>query len=141
MLRAIVSLSAVVVASLALTVAYGAETRLPNVVIIFADDQGYGDVGCYGAEGYDTPHLDGMADEGMRFTSFCVAQAVCGASRAALLTGCYPNRIGMLGAPSHQAKHGINPSEMLLSELCQQRDYATAIFGKWHLGHHRQSLP
>src|SRR5690606_14124764 len=89
----------------------------------------------------ETPHLDRMADEGMRFTSLCVGQAVCGASRAALLTGCYPNRIGMLGAPSHATRHGIHPDEMLLSELCKQRDYATAIFGKWHLGHHRQFLP
>lgn len=118
-----------------------AADRPPNVVIIFTDDQGYADLGCYGAEGWETPHLDRMADEGMRFTSFCVGQAVCGASRAALLTGCYPNRIGMLGAPSHATRHGIHPDEMLLSELCKQRDYATAIFGKWHLGHHRQFLP
>jgi arylsulfatase A-like enzyme len=123
------------------TTARAAEDRLPNVVIIFTDDQGYGDVGCYGAKGYETPHLDRLADEGMRFTNFCVAQAVCGASRAALLTGCYPNRIGMLGAPSHRTTHGIHPDEMLLSELCKQRDYATAIYGKWHLGHHRQFLP
>ena len=81
----------------------------PNVVIIFTDDQGYADVGCFGAEGFETPNLDRMAAEGRKFTSFYVAQAVCGASRAALLTGCYPNRIGMLGAPSHSAKHGINP--------------------------------
>ncbi len=118
-----------------------AAERLPNVVIIFTDDQGYGDVGCYGAVGYETPHLDRMADEGMRFTSFCVAQAVCGASRAALLTGCYPNRIGMLGAPGPNAKHGISPQEMLLSEVCKQKDYATAIYGKWHLGHRQQFLP
>ncbi len=118
-----------------------AEDRPPNVVIIFTDDQGYGDVGCYGAEGYETPHLDRMADEGMRFTSFCVAQPVCGASRAALLTGCYPNRIGMLGAPGPRSKHGINSREMLLSELCKQKDYATAIYGKWHLGHHQPFLP
>lgn len=113
----------------------------PNIVIIFTDDQGYGDVGCFGAEGFETPHLDRMADEGMRFTSFYVAQAVCGASRAALLTGCYPNRIGMLGAPSHATKHGIHEREMLLSELVKQKDYATAVFGKWHLGHQVQFLP
>ena len=70
----------------------------PNIVIIFTDDQGYADVGCFGAEGFETPNLDKMASEGMKFTDFYVAQAVCGASRAALLTGCYPNRVGMLGA-------------------------------------------
>ncbi|MFG0333983.1 MAG: sulfatase, partial [Maioricimonas sp. JB049] len=113
----------------------------PNVVIIFTDDHGYADVGCFGAEGFETPHLDRMADEGMRFTSFYVAQAVCGASRAALLTGCYPNRIGMLGAPSHRSTHGINAEEVLIPELCKQKGYATAIYGKWHLGHHRPFLP
>ena len=118
-----------------------AEEGPPNVVIVFADDQGYADLGCFGAEGFETPHIDRMAAEGMRFTNFVVAQAVCGASRAALLTGCYPNRIGMLGAPSHKSTHGIAESEMLLSELCKQKGYATAIFGKWHLGHHRPFLP
>lgn len=118
-----------------------ADDESPNIVIIFTDDQGYADVGCFGAEGFETPNLDRMAAEGRKFTSFYVAQAVCGASRAALLTGCYPNRIGMLGAPSHSAKHGINPDELLLPELVKQKNYATAMFGKWHLGHHRQSLP
>jgi len=113
----------------------------PNVIIVFADDQGYSDVGCFGAEGFETPHLDQLAQDGMRFTNFVVAQAVCGASRAALLTGCYPNRIGMLGAPSHKSKHGIHPDEVLLSELCRQQNYATAIYGKWHLGHLPPFLP
>src|SRR5688500_15669954 len=81
----------------------------PNGVILFTDDQGYRDVGCYGAKGCATSHIDQMAREGMRFTHFYVAQAVCGASRAALLTGCYPNRIGLLGAPNHKAQHGIHP--------------------------------
>jgi arylsulfatase len=113
----------------------------PNIVIVFADDLGYGDVGCFGATGYETPHLDRMASEGRKFTSFYVAQAVCGASRAALLTGCYPNRIGMLGAPSHATRHGIHDNEMLLSELVKQQGYATAICGKWHLGSQPQFLP
>lgn len=116
-------------------------SKSPNIVIVFTDDQGYGDVGCFGAKGYTTPHLDRMAQEGRKFTSFYVAQAVCGASRAALLTGCYSNRIGMLGAPSHGTKYGINPNEMLLPELCKQKGYATAMFGKWHLGHRPESLP
>lgn len=118
-----------------------AADRTPNIVIVFTDDQGYADVGCFGATTFKTPNLDRMAEEGMRFTSFYVAQAVCGASRAALLTGCYPNRIGMLGAPSHRTKHGINPDEVLLSEICKQKGYATAAVGKWHLGHHRPFLP
>jgi arylsulfatase A-like enzyme len=115
--------------------------RPPNIVVVFADDLGYADVGCFGAKGYQTPNLDGMAREGIRFTSFYVAQAVCGASRAALLTGCYPNRIGMLGAPSHTARHGIADGELLLAELVKQQGYATAMFGKWHLGHHEKFLP
>jgi len=115
--------------------------RLPNIVIVFTDDQGYADVGCFGAEGFETPNLDRMAAEGMRFTNFHVAQAVCSASRAALLTGCYPNRIGILGALGPNAKHGIADGEMTIAELVKQRDYATAIYGKWHLGHHPQFLP
>ena len=131
----------VAVFAVATTAICSAADGSPNIVIVFTDDQGYADVGCFGAEGYETPHLDRMAQEGRRFTNFYVAQAVCGASRAALLTGCYPNRIGMLGAPSHKAKHGINPDEVLIPEVCKQKGYATAMFGKWHLGHHRQSLP
>ncbi len=115
--------------------------RLPNVIIIFTDDQGYADVGSFGAEGFETPNLDRMAAEGMRFTDFYVGQAVCGASRAALLTGCYPNRIGLLGAPSHATNHGIHDDEMTIAELLKQEDYATAMYGKWHLGHHEKFLP
>lgn len=119
----------------------GGEEPKPNVVIIFTDDQGYADVGCFGAEGFETPNLDRMAAEGIRFTSFYVAQAVCGASRAALLTGCYPNRIGLLGAPDHGAKHGIHADEVTIPELLKPFGYATAIYGKWHLGHRPQFLP
>lgn len=115
--------------------------RLPNIVIIFTDDQGYADVGCFGASGFKTPNLDRMAQEGRKFTSFYVSQAVCGASRASLLTGCYANRIGMLGAPSHRSTHGIHQNEVLISEICKQQNYATAVYGKWHLGHHHEFLP
>jgi arylsulfatase A-like enzyme len=115
--------------------------RPPNFIIIFADDLGYADIGSFGATGYKTPNLDRMAAEGMRFTNFYVAQAVCSASRAALLTGCYPNRIGILGALNHQAQHGINANEMTIAEVLKTQGYATAIFGKWHLGHHPQFLP
>ncbi|MEM0896190.1 MAG: sulfatase [Verrucomicrobiota bacterium] len=120
------------------THAFGGE---PNIVIIFTDDQGYGDVGCYGAEGYTTPHLDRMAAEGVKFTDFYVAQAVCGASRAALLTGCYPNRIGIRGAPGPGSKIGLHPDEMTIAEVVKQKDYATGIFGKWHLGDAKEFLP
>jgi arylsulfatase A-like enzyme len=118
-----------------------AADRLPNVVLVFADDFGYGDVGCYGAKGWTTPNLDRMAKGGTRFTSFYVAQAVCSASRCALLTGCYPNRLGILGALNPNSKHGIHDREVTLGELFKSRGYATAIFGKWHLGHHPQFLP
>jgi arylsulfatase A len=115
--------------------------RPPNFVIVLADDQGYGDVGCYGAKGFQTPNLDRMAAEGIRFTNFYVAQAVCSASRAALLTGCYPNRIGILSALNPKAKNGISAGERTIAELLKTRGYATAIYGKWHLGHHPPFLP
>jgi arylsulfatase len=111
-----------------------ADERPPNVVLIVADDLGYADLGCYGAKDIRTPHLDQLAADGTRFTNFCVAQAVCTASRAALLSGCYPNRIGMAGALNHTSTTGIHADETLLSELCQARGYATACYGKWHLG-------
>ncbi len=117
------------------------EERPPNIVLIFMDDLGYTDVGCFGAQGYETPNIDRMAEEGMRFTSFYVAQAVCSASRAALLTGCYPNRVGIFGAYDHGATVGINAEEETMAEILKKREYATGIFGKWHLGHHRQFLP
>jgi arylsulfatase len=105
-----------------------------NVVLILTDDQGYGDVGCFGGQGIRTPNLDRMAAEGMKFTDFYVAQAVCTASRAALMTGCYPNRVGLQGALNHQSPIGIHEDELLLPELFKSRGYATAAFGKWHLG-------
>lgn len=110
------------------------EDPQPNIILIFADDMGYGDAGCYGAVDIKTPNLDRMAAEGIRFTDFYVAQAVCSASRAALLTGCYANRIGISGALGPGAKRGLNPSETTIAELCKSRGYATAIYGKWHLG-------
>jgi arylsulfatase A len=112
----------------------------PNIVIIYADDLGYGDLGCYGGR-WKTPHLDQLAADGIRFTDFYVAQPVCSASRTALLTGCYPNRLGIHGALGPNAKHGISTDEMTLGELVKQQGYATAAVGKWHLGHHPQFLP
>lgn len=121
--------------------AVGAESRPPNVVVIFIDDMGYADIGPFGAEGIDTPHLDQMARQGRVFTDFYVTQAVCSASRAGLLTGCYNVRVGILGALGPGARHGIHEDEMTLAEVCKQKGYATACYGKWHLGHHRQFLP
>jgi len=120
-----------------------AETRKPptNVVIIFMDDMGYADIGPFGAKAYPTPHLDRMAKEGRKFTDFYVTQAVCSASRAGLLTGCYNVRVGILGALGPKAQHGINADEMTIAELCKQKNYATACYGKWHLGHHKKFLP
>jgi arylsulfatase len=113
----------------------------PNIVIVFTDDQGYGDIGNFGATGFTTPNLDRMASEGMRFTHFYTAQAVCSASRAALLTGCYPNRIGISGALMPWAEHGIHDNEVTIAEMLKEKGYVTGIIGKWHLGHHRQFLP
>ena len=113
----------------------------PNIVFILADDLGYGDLSCYGAKDIKTPNLDRMAAAGTRFTSFYVAQPVCTASRAALLTGCYPNRVSMAGALNHTSTVGIHAQETLLSEQCRRQGLATAIFGKWHLGHQTPFLP
>lgn len=119
--------------------------RQPNVVLFFIDDLGYADVGSFNqnkaAMGYSTPNLDRMAAEGIRLTSFYVPQAVCSASRAALLTGCYSNRVGISGALDHKADYGINSDETTLGEVFKSRNYATAIFGKWHLGHLPKFLP
>jgi len=113
----------------------------PNIVILFTDDQGYGDVGCFGATKFKTSNLDRLAAEGTRFTSFYVAQPVCTASRAALMTGCYSNRVSLFGALNHESNVGIADSEWLLPEMCKAQGYATAIFGKWHLGHRDKFLP
>jgi arylsulfatase len=118
-----------------------AKDRPPNIVIVFTDDQGYADVGVFGARGFKTPHLDRLAGEGRIFRNFHVAQPICTASRAALLTGCYPNRIGLHGAVGPHSKVGVSDNEMTLAQLLKQRGYATAIFGKWHLGDAPQFMP
>lgn len=115
--------------------------RRPNIVVIFADDLAYADLSCFGGPEGATPHLDRMAAEGVKLTDFYVAQAVCSASRAALLTGCYSNRVGIQGALGPSSNQGIHPDETTLAELLKSRGYATAIFGKWHLGHHPPFLP
>jgi arylsulfatase A len=118
-----------------------AADRPPNVVLVYADDLGYGDIGVYGAPRIRTLHIDRIATEGVRFTDFYVAQAVCSASRASLLTGTYPNRIGILGALVPTSTNGIADGETTLGELLKGRGYATAIYGKWHLGHLPPFLP
>ncbi len=113
----------------------------PNIVLIFIDDQGYGDLSCFGATEFLTPNIDRMAIEGMRFTNFYAAQGVCSASRAGLLTGCYPNRIGIHGALMPWAKNGLSDDEMTIAELVKQKGYATGMTGKWHLGWQKRFLP
>jgi arylsulfatase len=113
----------------------------PNIIIILADDAGYNDVGVFGAKGFATPNLDRMAAEGIRFTRFYVAQPVCSASRAALLTGCYPNRVGIQGALGPRSIVGISANETLVPQMLKPRGYISAIYGKWHLGYQYQFLP
>lgn len=112
-----------------------------NIVLINLDDAGYGDFSYNGAYGYTTPNIDRMAAEGLQFSHFLAAQPISGASRAGLLTGCYPNRIGFAGAPMPNSEFGIHPDEMTIGELLKQKKYSTAIFGKWHLGDSHQFLP
>jgi arylsulfatase A len=114
----------------------------PNVLLIFVDDMGYGDLSCFGSEKIRTPNIDRLAKEGRKFTSFMVASPVCTPSRAALLTGCYPKRVGL-----HQhvlfptSTKGLHPAEHTLADHLKAQGYATACFGKWHLGHHPEVLP
>jgi arylsulfatase A len=115
--------------------------RPPNVIVIFCDDMGYADIGPFGAEGYKTPHLDRMAEEGTVFTDFHVARSVCSPSRAALMTGCYPVRVGVPGNFSPRSNTGLNPDEVTLADIAKQKSYATAMYGKWHLGHMPKFLP
>jgi arylsulfatase A-like enzyme len=132
-----------VVLSLTSWIASGllAAERPPNFVVIYCDDLGYGDLGCYGSTRNPTPRLDQMAREGVRLTDFYTAAAVCSASRAALLTGCYPQRVGILGALGPNSPKGIHAAERLLPELLRERGYSTAMYGKWHLGDAPQFLP
>jgi arylsulfatase A-like enzyme len=113
----------------------------PNIVIIFMDDMGYGDISNFGAINYTTPNIDKLVNDGMLFTNFYSAQAVCSASRAGLLTGTYPNRIGISGALMPYSKNGLHENEKTIAEIVKEKGYSTAIFGKWHLGHQKKFLP
>ncbi len=119
--------------------------RSPNFVVIFCDDLGYGDLGCFGNPTIATPRLDQMAEEGQKWTQFYVADPVCTPSRAALLTGRYPIRNGMTSAARvvffPDSAGGLPSSEITIAEVLKQKDYATAAVGKWHLGHLPQHLP
>lgn len=112
-----------------------------NIILIYLDDMGYGDLSLTGAIGYSTPNIDRMANEGVFFSHYYSPQAVCSASRAGILTGCYPNRIGFSGALNHSAKTGISCEEETIAEVLKKKGYTTAIFGKWHLGYQTQFLP
>ena len=118
----------------------------PNIILINCDDLGYGDLGCYGSEANDTPVLDRMADEGMRFTDFYMASGVCSPSRAAMLTGCYPPRIGFGAFDGRVVLFpgqalGLNTQEITIAKLLQDAGYATKIIGKWHCGDQQEFLP
>ena len=113
----------------------------PNIIIIFCDDLGYGDISAYTASYFNTPNIDRLAVTGMRFTEFYSAQAVCSASRVALLTGCYPNRIGISGALMPWSTIGLSADEKTMAEILKEKGYATGIFGKWHLGYQKKFLP
>jgi len=116
-------------------------TDKPNVVIIFCDDVGYADIGVFGAKGYETPNLDRMAAEGMKFTDFYAAAPSCTPSRAAMMTGCYPQRVSLPNVIGPSAKIGISDQEQTIAETLKPLSYATACYGKWHLGHHTRFLP
>lgn len=113
----------------------------PNIVIIFTDDQGYQDLGCYGSPDIKTPNIDKMATDGIKFTNFYVSQPVCSASRSSLLTGCYANRMSISGAYSPYVKKGLNLNEVTIAEVVKPLGYKTAIYGKWHLGSEPELLP
>lgn len=120
---------------------FAQKTKSPNVIIIYMDDMGYGDIGSFGATQYQTPNLNRLAAQGMRFTNFYAAQPICSASRAALLTGCYPNRVGISGALSPWDPHALNPNEQTIAALLKKAGYHTGMIGKWHLGGKAPYLP
>ena len=129
-----------------ITSAASAMAAKPNFVVIFTDDQGYGDLSCFGGDHVETPRIDQMAAEGSRLTSFYVAAPVCTPSRAALMTGCYPKRISMAVGSTFPVllagdRKGLHPDEITIAEVLQSVGYRTGIFGKWHLGDQPAFLP
>ncbi len=129
------------------TLAKAKEVQRPNFIFIFADDLGYGDLGCYGSTKHRTPHFDRLAAEGMRFTDFYVTSGVCTPSRSSLMTGCYPRRVDMHENAKGRwvlfprGNKGLHPHEITVAEILKQQGYATACIGKWHLGDQQKFLP
>jgi len=115
--------------------------QTPNIVLFLIDDMGYGDIGRTGANQYETPNLNLLASQGMQFTWYYCPQAVSSASRAGLITGCYPNRVGISGALMPWSQVGINAEETTIAEILKTKGYHTGVIGKWHLGHHKEFLP
>lgn len=114
----------------------------PNIIVFFTDDQGYGDVGCYGAEGIETPNFDQLARDGIRFTDFYVPATVCTPSRAAILTGKYPKRVNLHESVIFPfSQNGLPPKEITLAEMLKDQGYSTSCIGKWHLGHLPEFMP
>lgn len=138
--RRLVSLCLLVLI-LATSICRAQEKKPINVVIVFVDDMGYGDVGCFGATDIDTPNVDRIAKEGVRFTDFYVTQPVCSASRAGLLTGCYSNRVGIHSALGPKSPVGLSTDETTVANMLKDKGYATAMVGKWHLGDHPSLHP
>ena len=130
-----------VLAILFLSCESNAEKGPPNIVFVLTDDLGFNDLSSYGSTIINTPNLDKLASEGALLNSYYSPQAVCSASRAAILTGSYPNRIGFSGALGPNSKKGINPNELLISEMLKDKGYKTAVYGKWHLGDNKKFLP
>ena len=118
-----------------------AAEQTPNFIVIFADDQGYQDLGCFGSPNIKTPNIDQMAKQGIRFTDFYSGYCVCSASRASLLTGCYQPRISMRGVLGPHAKTGLHPDEVTIADMLKKKNYATAMVGKWHVGDQPETLP
>ena len=116
-------------------------SKSPNFIIIFTDDQGFEDIGCFGSPKIKTPHLDKLAAEGRKFTSFYSANSVCSPSRASLLTGCYPVRVSIPGVLFPRHEIGLNPDEITIADLLKSKGYATSCIGKWHIGHKPKFLP
>ena len=141
LMQAVVIVGACLLVGPLIRLAMANESRKPNVIIIFTDDQGYQDLGCFGSPNIKTPNIDRMAKKGMRFTNFYSAASVCTPSRAALLTGCYPGRVGNLGVLFPNRTKGLNPEETTIARMLKSKGYATACIGKWHLGHLEEFLP
>ncbi len=146
-MRASTSILVLTILCSTLSQASAAEVEKPNIIFILCDNLGYGDVGCYGSKLHRTPHLDKMAEEGLKLTGFYVSSGVCTPSRASIMTGCYPRRVNMQKSDTGGlvlqpvSPKGLHPSEVTIAELLKSAGYATTIIGKWHLGDQPELLP